>query len=241
MLKLLLMSSAELLDKSAKKIVMEPSWLKVLEPEFEKPYMQDLRNFLKEDSKEFTIYPPFKNTFNAFWKTPFDKVRVVIIGQDPYHGPNQAHGLCFSVQKGVPFPPSLRNIFKELNMSLNIPVPSHGCLESWADQGVFLLNTVLSVREGQAHSHAGKGWEDFTDKVIEELNEKKEGIVFLLWGSPAKKKAAKVDRSKHHVLESVHPSPLSAHRGFLGCDHFKSCNEILEKLSHKAVDWSLPV
>ncbi len=234
------MSSAELLNKSEKKVDMEPSWLEVLKPEFEKTYMHNLRSFLKEDSKQFTIYPSFKNTFNAFWKTPFDKVRVVIIGQDPYHGPNQAHGLCFSVQKGVPQPPSLKNIFKELNMSLNMPAPGHGCLESWADQGVFLLNTVLSVRAGQAHSHAGKGWEDFTDKVIDELNERKEGIVFLLWGSPAKKKAAKVDRNKHHVLESVHPSPLSVYRGFLGCGHFKICNEILESSGQQPIDWSLP-
>lgn len=223
-----------------RKINMEPSWLKILQPEFDKDYMHNLRSFLAEDSKQFTIYPDFSDTFNAFWKTPFEQVKVVILGQDPYHGPKQAHGLCFSVQKGVALPPSLRNIFKELKLSMGLEIPKHGCLESWAEQGVFLLNTSLSVRAGQPQSHAGKGWEEFTDKVIQELNDKREGLVFLLWGAPAKRKASMIDRTKHKVLEAVHPSPLSAHRGFFGSNHFNLTNEHLKSTGQEAIDWSLP-
>jgi uracil-DNA glycosylase len=222
-----------------KKVQLEASWLLHLEKEFEKEYMKNLKLFLSQEMANYKIYPPTSEIFNAFNRTPFSKLRVVILGQDPYHGPSQAHGLSFSVKRGMKPPPSLMNIFKELKESLNLPKPSHGCLESWSEQGVFLLNTVLTVREDQPNSHAGQGWEIFTDKAIEILNKEKESLVFLLWGSLARKKAEKLDRTKHLVLETTHPSPLSAHRGFLGSGHFKKCNEYLISKGLKEIDWSL--
>ena len=224
---------------TATPIKLEASWLKELEEEFSKDYMLRLRAFLDDEMQKHTIYPPANLFFNAMDTTPFDQVKVVILGQDPYHGPNQAHGLCFSVQEGVKAPPSLVNIFKELHSSLGISIPAHGCLDSWAKQGVFLLNASLSVRAHQANSHAGQGWETFTDKIIEKLNSEREGLVFMLWGAYARKKAAIVDRSKHLVLEAPHPSPLSAHRGFLGCGHFKQANEYLSSRGEQVIDWDL--
>lgn len=222
-----------------KKPQIDESWLSAIGDEFEKPYMKVLKAFLSEEVKKHTVYPPGKDMFNAFNYTPFDQVKVVIIGQDPYHGPNQAHGLCFSVQKGVPNPPSLQNIFREIKESLGIEMPKHGCLESWAYQGVFLLNASLSVRAHQANSHSKQGWEKFTDRAIKEIAENREGIVFMLWGAYARKKAEMIDQSKHLVLEAPHPSPLSAHRGFFGCGHFKKANEYLESKGMQPIDWAL--
>jgi uracil-DNA glycosylase len=219
---------------------LEPSWLNILSGEFDKPYMNNLRKFLVDEKKHYTVYPEGKNMFNAFRFTPFDEVKVVILGQDPYHGPNQAHGLCFSVQRGVPPPPSLVNIFKELNSDLSVPFPQHGCLTSWAKQGVFLLNTVLSVRAGSAHSHAGKGWEIYTDRVISELSKRRENLVFILWGRPAQSKIPSIDANKHLILKSPHPSPLSANNGFWGCRHFSKVNDYLERTGQNPVDWILP-
>ncbi len=230
------MNQATLQDKQIK---LEPAWLSVLAAEFEKPYMQALRAFLLRETQQYTVYPRGSDMFNAFNSAPFDNVKVVILGQDPYHGPGQAHGLCFSVPQGIKPPPSLVNIFKELEQSLGIKRPSHGSLESWAQQGVFLLNTCMSVRAGMANSHAGQGWEIFTSRVIELLNEKREGIVFMLWGSSARAKAAMIDQSKHLVLEAPHPSPLSAHRGFLGCGHFKTANEYLISRGEEPINWAL--
>lgn len=185
------------------------------------------------------IYPKNSDIFNALTFTPFEEVNVVIIGQDPYHGRNQAHGLCFSVQPGVPAPPSLVNIFQELESDLGLKRPTHGCLEKWAKQGVLLLNAVLTVEAGQPQSHANLGWETFTDKIIYELNARKQGLVFLLWGSPAQKKCASIDPQRHTVLRAPHPSPLSAHRGFFGCKHFSQTNAILRSLGKKEIDWQL--
>ena len=218
---------------------IEPSWLKVLHEEFNKPYMADLREFLRNEKNNHTIYPRFSETFKAFSYTPYNKVKVTILGQDPYHGKNQAHGLCFSVRKEVPIPPSLVNIYKELHADLNIPIPQHGCLTSWAKQGVFLLNTVLSVRANEAHSHAGKGWEYFTNKVISELSNREESIVFILWGRPAQKKTPLIDQKKHLVLKAAHPSPFSAYNGFFGCRHFSQINEHLAKQGQKPIDWKI--
>jgi uracil-DNA glycosylase len=219
---------------------LEPGWLAVLGDVFEQPFMHDLRRFLVEEKSQYTVYPPGKDIFAAFDHTPFAKVRVVILGQDPYHGPNQAHGLCFSVRPGVPPPPSLQNIFAEIEQDLGIARPRHGYLTHWADQGVLLLNTVLTVRAGQAGSHHGHGWEQFTDRVIAELNRRQDGLVFLLWGSPAQRKAAGVDRRRHLVLTAPHPSPLSAYRGFVGCKHFSQTNRWLQEHGHRAIDWGLP-
>ena len=218
---------------------LEPSWLALLEDEFAKPYMQALRAFLVEEKRRYSVYPPGKAIFRAFALTPFPRVRVVILGQDPYHGPGQAHGLCFSVPAGVPPPPSLRNIFIELNRDLGVPIPRTGDLTPWARQGVFLLNTVLTVRAGKAHSHAGKGWETFTDRVIAELNARRSGLVFLLWGRPAGEKAGKIDRTRHLVLTAPHPSPYSADRGFFGCAHFSRTNAYLEAQGQPPIDWRL--
>ena len=221
-------------------IKINHSWKQRLGAEFEKNYMKDLRTFLLEEyQKGKKIYPSCDNYFKAFNTTPFDKVRVVIIGQDPYHGPGQAHGLCFSVQKGVPLPPSLVNIFKEMKSDLNVEVPSHGCLMDWAEQGVLLLNAVLTVEEGKAGAHAGRGWEPFTDQVINILNEQKEGLVFLLLGSYAQKKAAFVNRTKHFVLEISHPSPLSAYRGFFGSKPFSKINTYLKSRGEPSIDWNI--
>lgn len=222
-------------------IQLEASWLAALESEFHQPYMQQLRQFLKEQKgKGATVFPRGGEIFNAFEHTPLDRVKVVILGQDPYHGPGQAHGLCFSVRPGVAIPPSLRNIYKEIERDLGIPPPDHGNLSHWADQGVLLLNSVLTVNAGQAGSHQGKGWETFTDRVVEVVNREREGVVFLLWGSYAQRKGAVIDRQRHCVLTAPHPSPLSAHRGFLGCGHFSAANAWLEQRGQTPIDWSLP-
>lgn len=220
------------------RIKLEPSWKLLLAEEFSKEYMKQLREFLVAEKKAGkTIYPPGEAIFNAFNLTPFAKVRVVIIGQDPYHGPGQAHGLCFSVQPGVRLPPSLQNIYKEIHNELGIEFGSNGCLTGWAEQGVLLLNSVLTVEKGNAGAHQGKGWEKFTDKVIEIINEEHDSCVFLLWGSYAQNKGQIIDRSKHLVLESPHPSPFSAHRGFLGNGHFKQANEFLVQQGQQPIDW----
>lgn len=219
---------------------IENSWNELLQEEFGKPYMKKLQDFLEEELQSGkTIYPPREKIFEAFRLTPFENVKVVLIGQDPYHGEGQAHGLCFSVQKGVKVPPSLNNIFKELKADLGIEIPQHGCLESWARQGVLLLNTVLTVEKGKAGSHHGRGWEAFTDRVIELLDHKKEQLVFILWGSPAQKKAQRVDTKKHLILKSVHPSPLSVYRGFLGSKPFSRTNTYLEENNIEEIDWKL--
>ncbi len=221
-------------------IKLESSWKNKLASEFEKPYMKNLRAFLlQEANQNKIIYPKGNDIFNAFNLTPFDQVKVVLLGQDPYHGPNQAHGLCFSVTKGIPLPPSLVNIYKELETDLNIKPATHGSLEAWAKQGVLLLNTVLTVEQGKAGSHHGKGWEQFTDKVIQVLNEEKENLVFILWGSPAQKKAANVDTTRHLVLKSVHPSPLSSYRGFFGSKPFSKTNSYLKSKNIIEINWSL--
>lgn len=226
---------------SMKKAVdLEPSWKEHLEEEFEKPYMQELKAFLvSEANAGKVIYPAGKDIFAALNLTPFDKVKVVIIGQDPYHGPGQAHGLCFSVRKDVRIPPSLVNIYKELNNDIGIKPPPHGCLIDWANEGVLLLNNVLTVEDGKAASHHGKGWELFTDKIIEVLNQKKSNLVFILWGSPAQKKAAAVDSKKHFVIKSVHPSPLSSHRGFFGSKPFSQANAYLSANRISPIDWQV--
>ena len=227
--------------KGQGEIKLHPQWLEVLGAEFEKDYMRQLRTFLLQRRQQgAVIYPPASRWFAALNTTPFDQVRVVILGQDPYHGPNQAHGLCFSVLPDVPVPPSLANIYREINSDLSIVQPNHGCLISWAEQGVLLLNTTLTVEKGNAGAHQGKGWEQFTDQVINQLNTRREGIVFILWGSFAQKKATMIDASKHLILKSVHPSPLSAHRGFMGCRHFSSANEYLQKQGLEPIDWQVP-
>jgi uracil-DNA glycosylase len=218
---------------------LEPSWLAVLEPEFRKPYMTALKAFLVEERAQHTVYPAGRDMFNAFALTPFDQVRVVVLGQDPYHGPGQAHGLCFSVKRGVPPPPSLENIFRELADDVGRPRPPHGELTRWARQGVLLLNTVLSVRAGQAGSHQNRGWETFTDEVIRALNAHREGLVFVLWGAPAGRKAAMIDGRRHLILTAPHPSPLSAHRGFFGCRHFSRIGAHLEARGETPIDWAL--
>ena len=226
---------------SVSKVKMEESWKRRLAPEFDKPYMQQLRAFLKSElDSGKKVYPKPSEWFAAFDHTPFEKVKVVILGQDPYHGPGQAHGLCFSVRPGVPPPPSLVNIFKELKSDLGVEPPDHGFLLSWADQGVLLLNAVLTVREGQAAAHQGRGWEAFTDKAIHLLNDEREHLVFILWGSYAQKKGAFIDRKKHLVLESAHPSPLSASRGFFGSRPFSKTNCYLEAHGLQPINWSLP-
>jgi uracil-DNA glycosylase len=215
-------------------------WKEVLEGEKDKPYFKDLMRFIEsERSAGKTIYPGRSEIFSALSLTPFDSVRVVIIGQDPYPGPNQAHGLCFSVKPGIPIPGSLRNIFKELERSLGIKTPRHGSLARWAEQGVLLLNTVLTVEAGKPQSHGNLGWETFTDRVVLELNQRKSNLIFLLWGSHAQRKCSGIDASRHHILKAVHPSPLSAHRGFIGCGHFATANQILRARGEKEIDWSL--
>lgn len=227
-------------EVSADNINLEPSWKKRLLPEFSKPYMLSLRAFLREqmDAKKI-IYPPAQDIFAAFRETPFDQVRVVILGQDPYHGPGQAHGLSFSVPKGVPPPPSLVNIYKELESDLEMPKPSHGNLLSWAHQGVLLLNSVLTVEAGRAGSHQNRGWEIFTDRVIEVLSDEREHLVFILWGAYAQKKGAKIDRNKHLVIESPHPSPLSSYRGFFGSKPFSKTKRYLLPLSDAPLNFKI--
>jgi uracil-DNA glycosylase len=220
---------------------LEPNWKAQLAGEFEKPYMQQLKRFLvAEKQARKVIYPEGKQIFHAFNSTPFDQVRVVILGQDPYIGPGQAHGLCFSVQPGIKPPPSLVNIYKELQRDLGIPIRSHGYLQSWADQGVLLLNSILTVEAGRSGAHQGQGWETFTDAAIRALSQHRSHVVFLLWGSYAEKKASWVDRTRHTVLVSSHPSPLAAHRGFLGCGHFSKANAALKAHGEQPIDWTLP-
>ncbi len=219
---------------------LDKSWLTLLEEEFQKPYFSQIKQFLlTEKKKGKKIYPPGKLIFNAFDTTPVDNVKVVILGQDPYHGPGQAHGLSFSVPDGVKPPPSLKNIFKEINTSLGTPIPIKGNLEPWAKQGVFLLNAVLTVEARTPASHKSIGWEQFTDAVIRKLSEHKEGLIFMLWGNFAKGKMKFIDTEKHHVLSSTHPSPFSAHNGFFGNNHFKKTNELLESMGQAPIDWSL--
>lgn len=225
---------------AAEQIKLEESWKKRLHDEFDAPYMEKLRAFLlKEKAQHKTIYPRGSEYFAALNTTPFDKVKVVILGQDPYHGPGQAHGLSFSVRQGVAPPPSLVNIYKELESDLKIPRPTHGLLESWAQQGVLLLNSVLTVESGRAASHQGKGWELFTDRIIHLLAEEREHLAFVLWGSYAQKKGAFIDRKKHLVIESPHPSPLSAHRGFLGSKPFSKINQYLSAHATPPIRWQL--
>lgn len=216
---------------------IEESWAKALESEFAQPYFERLAAFVKSQYQSKTIYPEGKNIFNAFNHCPFDQVKVVILGQDPYHGPGQAHGLSFSVKEGVPFPPSLSNIFKELQRDLGIPPPPNGNLERWADQGVLLLNATLTVQAHQAGSHQGKGWEEFTDAVIKILAKERQNIVFMLWGAYAQKKAKVITDPSHLKLHAPHPSPLSAHRGFIGCGHFSKANEFLKEKGLEQIVW----
>ncbi|MNK95943.1 Uracil-DNA glycosylase [compost metagenome] len=219
---------------------LHESWKSVLASEFQQPYFRDLKAFLLDERKAKRVfYPPGPLIFNALDSTPFDQVKVVIIGQDPYHGPGQAHGLSFSVPEGVPAPPSLANIFKELQADLGLPIPAHGNLSNWARQGVLLLNATLTVRAHQAGSHQKQGWERFTDAIIRVLNEQREGIVFVLWGRFAKEKGAIIDRKRHHVLTAAHPSPLSAHNGFFGCRHFSAVNRLLGESGKPPIDWRL--
>ena len=222
-------------------VKIEESWRNILQDEFQQPYFTAIKEFLvkeKQDGK--TIFPPGSLIFNAFNSTPFDKVKVVIIGQDPYHGPRQAHGLCFSVMDGIPPPPSLGNIYRELNTDIGMTIPQHGNLQKWANQGVFLLNASLTVQAHHANSHKSIGWHKFTDSVIRKLSEQREGIIFLLWGGFAKKKASLIDRGKHHILSTGHPSPLSANRGYwFGNKHFSKTNELLEKQGLSPIDWTL--
>ncbi|MDX9690435.1 MAG: uracil-DNA glycosylase [Proteobacteria bacterium] len=217
---------------------LEAGWFNQVGGEFDKPYMKELKTFLHNEKQSGkVIFPPGSQIFTALNTTAFSDVKVVIIGQDPYHGRGQAHGLCFSVQNGVALPPSLINIYKELSQEFGVPMPRSGNLSGWAEQGVLLLNATLTVREGQAGSHQNKGWETFTDAVIRAVNEQHEHVVFMLWGSYAQKKGAVIDRSRHLVLQAPHPSPLSAHRGFLGCGHFRAANDYLEKNGRTPIDW----
>ena len=215
-------------------------WNPVLRAEFTKPYWPQLQQFVATQREQHTVFPPAPDVFAALHLTPYADTRVVVLGQDPYHGPNQAHGLCFSVRRGVAVPPSLANIYKELHTDLDLPIARHGNLESWARQGVLLLNTTLTVRAGAAASHQGKGWELFTDEVLRAVNAKQQRVVFLLWGAAARKKAALVDRRRHVVLESAHPSPLSAHNGFFGSKPFSRANAALAAAGLTPIDWSLP-
>lgn len=218
---------------------IEPEWLEVLRPEFDKPYFNELKSFLLEEKKLYRVYPPGHRIFAAFDYTPFSRVKVVILGQDPYHGDGQAHGLCFSVPDGIAIPPSLINIYKELNTDLGIPISKSGNLEKWARQGVLLLNATLTVRANQAGSHQRHGWENFTDEVIRQLSARHSGLVFILWGSYAQAKDILIDTSKHFILKAVHPSPLSVYRGFFGCRHFSKTNELLISMGKQPIDWSL--
>ncbi|MBO9672040.1 MAG: uracil-DNA glycosylase [Sphingobacteriaceae bacterium] len=221
---------------------LEPGWLAVLEEEFEKDYMKSLKSFLLEEkNKGVTVYPKGADIFNALNTTPFDKVKVVILGQDPYHGAGQAHGLSFSVQRGVAVPPSLKNIYKELESDIEgFKTPNHGHLTHWAEQGVLLLNATLTVRASEAGSHQNRGWEIFTDEIIKALSQKREHIVFLLWGKYAQQKAALIDQKKHYVLTAAHPSPFSAYNGFFGSKHFSKANQLLVQNNLKPIDWNLP-
>ena len=219
------------------RVKIEASWKAVLSQEFSKSYFKDLSDFVRNEYKSEVVYPMPKNIFKAFDMCPFDDVKVVIIGQDPYHGPNQANGLCFAVEKKTAIPPSLRNIFKEIEIDTGVQPEQNGDLSRWAKQGVMLLNATLTVRAESPGSHQGKGWEEFTDSVIEKLSKEKNGIVFILWGNYAKKKGEKIDRKKHLVLEAQHPSPFSAYNGFFGCGHFSKANKYLKGMGFKEIDW----
>ncbi|HVE44077.1 MAG TPA: uracil-DNA glycosylase [Gammaproteobacteria bacterium] len=222
-------------------IKMEAGWKNQLADEFSKPYMQQLRQFLQQEKEaKKVVYPRGNQIFSAFDLTPFDEVKVVILGQDPYHGPNQAHGLCFSVMPGVNIPPSLQNIYKELKSDLNIQPVQHGCLMSWAKQGILLLNSVLTVEQGKAGSHQGKGWEQFTDQVITKLNAREKPVIFVLWGKYAESKGKCITQPQHAILKSAHPSPLSAFNGFFGCKHFSTINNLLISRNIEPISWQLP-
>lgn len=218
---------------------IEDSWKNALAAEFEKPYFELLKGFLTEEKKQHVVFPPGNKIFEAFNRTPFSRVKVVLLGQDPYHGAGQAHGLCFSVPAGVAFPPSLQNILKELQSDLGLPYPQSGDLSAWADQGVLLLNATLTVRADQAGSHQGHGWEEFTDSIIKRLSAEKSGLVFILWGKYAQNKKALIDTQKHYVLEAPHPSPLSVYRGFFGCRHFSEVNRLLVQAGNEPINWQL--
>ena len=218
-------------------VKIEKSWQEVLQTEFDKPYFENLVGFVKQEYASNTIFPPAGQIFNAFNTCPFNNVKVVILGQDPYHGPGQAHGLCFSVNDGIQFPPSLQNIFKEITSDLGIPAPKTGNLTRWAEQGVLLLNATLTVRASQAGSHQGRGWEEFTDAVIKIISEKAENVVFILWGSYAIKKKSLINASKHCILTAPHPSPLSSYRGFFGCKHFSQTNTYLTSKGKTPIEW----
>jgi len=220
--------------------ILKNDWGEILKDEFEQPYYQELRRFLIQEYRTRVVYPDMHDIFNALHYTSYADTKVCILGQDPYHGPGQAHGLSFSVKPGVPPPPSLQNIFKELHDDIGCPIPDHGCLIPWARQGVLLLNTVLTVRAGEPMSHRGKGWERFTDRVIAELNKRERPIVFILWGRPAREKKAMIDTSRHFIIESAHPSPLSAHYGFFGSWPFSRANEFLRRAGMEPIDWALP-
>lgn len=222
------------------KQIFQNDWQDVLGDEFQKPYYLQLRAFLKEQYETATVYPNMHDLWSAFHATSYRDVKVVILGQDPYHGPNQAHGMSFSVLPGVPQPPSLRNMLQELQADIGCPVPNHGYLMHWAQQGVLLLNTVLTVRQGEAHSHKNRGWEQFTNTVIEKLNDRDEPVIFVLWGRPAQQKQALIDPTKHAVLTAPHPSPLSAHRGFFGSKPYSNINALLTKRGEQPIDWCLP-
>jgi uracil-DNA glycosylase len=229
-----------MISASTTDVKLDPTWKEKLLPEFSKSYMLELKEFLRQErEKKRVIFPKGSEYFAALNHTPFDKVKVVILGQDPYHGPDQAHGLCFSVRPGVAIPPSLVNIFKELKNDLGLQPPKTGCLDKWADQGVLLLNATLTVESGKAGSHQKRGWEQFTDAVIDHLNRERENLVFVLWGSYAQKKGEFIDTRKHLVIKSPHPSPLSAHRGFLGSKPFSQINDYLQAHGQKPIDWSL--
>jgi uracil-DNA glycosylase len=220
--------------------VTKTDWNPVLRAELAKPYWEPLQRFVAEERAQHTVYPPADEVFSALYLTPFANVKVLILGQDPYHGPRQAHGLCFSVRPGIEQPPSLVNIFKELHADLGLPPPNHGCLEGWAEQGVLLLNAVLTVRANNANSHQGKGWEHFTDEIIRTVNDKRERVVFILWGAYARKKKSLIDEARHTIIESAHPSPLSAHNGFFGSKPFSRANLALIEGGRDPVDWFLP-
>jgi uracil-DNA glycosylase len=221
-------------------MILPAAWMPIVGGELTKPYFQDLLQFLKAERTQHQVFPPEERIFTAFELTPFERVRVLILGQDPYHNVGQAHGLAFSVLPGVKLPGSLRNIFKELNADLGCTVPKHGCLIPWAQQGVLLLNTVLTVREHVAHSHRGKGWESFTDAVIERLSNRSDPVIFVLWGKPAQAKKKLIDTNKHVVFESAHPSPLSAHTGFFGSKPFSKINAALQLWGKPQIDWRIP-
>lgn len=220
--------------------ILKNDWEPLLASEFEKPYYQKLRQFLKEEYSTHVIYPNKNDIFNALHYTSYENTKVVILGQDPYHGPNQAHGLSFSVQPGVRTPPSLQNMYKELQSDVGCEIPNNGYLVKWAEQGVLLLNAVLTVRQGEANSHKGKGWEHFTDRVIALLNEREKPVIFILWGRHAQAKKKLITNSNHHIIESVHPSPLSARRGFFGSKPFSKVNEFLSSMSEKEIEWQIP-